>query len=297
MSPNPRSLSAFASRPLRSALLLLCTSVALPVPAYAVSVLEASRQVVVSTFIDVSGLASDSAGEGLDSPDPGDFLEAVVDGTGFGDLSVATGEALQESTIDGGTGGALRIDGAGSSGVVVDVQDPGQPSQARGRATSLLSVLFEVEAPSAYALGLSLRAELAEARAFSATASVLSTAATTFELVGAAGGTIFSFETRDDTAFDVSVLDDFALEGVLAPDVYRFELLSDADLQSFENAAGFATAGWGVSFVVVPEPSSALLVGLGLAGLAAGRRREPAAGLCRERHAERDRSRAPLSHG
>lgn len=250
----------------------------MPAAGGAVTVLESTRQVVVSSFVDVSGIASDTTGDGSESTTPGGFLEAVVEGTGLGDLSVATGEALQETFLETTPGGPLRIEGGGSSGVVVDVQDPGQPSRARARSTSLLSVLFEVEEASPFALGLSMQAELAELSSFSATASVLSGVSSSFSLIGADSGTIFSFETRDETAFDTSVLDDRAINGVLAPDVYRFELLADTDLQAFENAAGFATTAWGVAFHVVPEPSTALLVGLGLLGLA-GRSRRSAASI------------------
>ena len=256
--------------------IVIVLTLAMPAVAAAVTVLESTRQVVVSSFVDVSGITSDAAGGGFESAAPGAFLEAVVDGTGLGDLSVATGEALQDSSLDTTPGGPLRISGGGSTGVVVDVQDPGQPSQARARSTSLLSVLFEVEEASPFALGLSMQAELAELSPFSATASVLTGVSATFSLIGADSGEVFAFETRDDTAFDASVLDDWAIDGVLAPDVYRLEILADTELQAFENAAGFATTAWGVDFHVVPEPSTALLVALGLAGLAARSRRDAA---------------------
>ena len=58
------------------------------------------------------------------------------------------------------------------------------------------------------------------------------------------------------------------------PDTYLLEMSAIADLRGFENASGFGTAGYGASLTIVPEPGSVMLFGLGLMGLAVGRRCE-----------------------
>ncbi len=73
---------------------------------------EISRTTVVSTFVDVVGLGTDSRAEGEESTSLGVFNEAIVDGLGFGDLSNATGEALQDSEIRFSADGVLWVDGA-----------------------------------------------------------------------------------------------------------------------------------------------------------------------------------------
>jgi hypothetical protein len=78
----------------------------------------------------------------------------------------------------------------------------------------------------------------------------------------------------DETPGDGASLDDFTLEGVLAPDTYVLELLALSNLRGFEDATGFSIASFGVDLTVIPEPGSALGLGLGLIALALHRRRQ-----------------------
>lgn len=164
--------------------------------------------------------------------------------------------------------GALAPD----AGRALDVIDPGLPSRANGLADTALVILFEVDRPRPYALGLSLSAALDQLTLFDG-GSASALVETTARLTGTASGSVFDAGVFDELADGTQVREDYAIEGVLAPDTYLLEIVSLADLRGFENAAGFASTGFGVRFSIVPEPGTATLVGLGLGALAAGRPR------------------------
>ncbi len=75
-------------------------------------------------------------------------------------------------------------------------------------------------------------------------------------------------------AGDVAVEEARVLEGVLAPDLYVLEVGTLTSMRGFEDSIGLVQAGFGIDFLAIPEPGSALLLALGLAGLASGRRRQ-----------------------
>ena len=261
---------------LRQLSLVLCLTLSLTSTATALSADDTTRSVIVSTFINASGLFTDSDQEGSQRVGAGDFLEAAVDGTGFGDIVNATGEATQDTTVGIDRFGRLRVAGGGGAGTVFDVNDPGFPSRATASADSRLTILFTVEVPRPFVVSTALQAELSEANLFEPTGSILSDVRAFARLDGFASGVVFAREVSDDTAGDGASLDDFTLEGILAPDTYALELLALSNLRGFEDATGFSVASFGVDLTVIPEPGSALAIGLGLIALALHRRGEEA---------------------
>lgn len=225
---------------------------------------ELSRVVLVSNFIDVSGVRTDERSEGSEFLSEGPFLEAVVDGVGFGDVANATGEALQDSNVDPLPGGGFRIEGSGSAGGVIDVNDPGFASRAVSTADSSLSIVFSVDRASPFALSVSLQAEILEASVFSSPASLATEAVAFARLVGAGGAVLFESAVSDLTAGDGADLRNESLVGVLEPGSYLFEIAAGNELRGFSDVAALSVAGFGLDFRVVPEPGAALLLGLGL---------------------------------
>ncbi|MFK7896808.1 MAG: PEP-CTERM sorting domain-containing protein [Myxococcota bacterium] len=271
--PRSARFSALLVMPLRcirvwGLALGLAASVLVPGSGFAATLLESSRSVLVSTFLNVDGSAPDNDQRGFQSTAPGFFLEAAVGGVRFGDFAVANAEATQESTLAVLGGGGLSLSAGGAAGVSFDVADEGFPSRAEGLAESRFFMIFEVEQPSAFALGLSLSADLEDLLLFSGTPQADAELVATLQLTGLRSGLIVEREVRDEVDDLDSFFDEYALEGVLAPDTYSLEIAATADLRGFENASGFGTSGYGVSFTVVPEPGTALLLGLGLVGLA-----------------------------
>ena len=77
----------------------------------------------------------------------------------------------------------------------------------------------------------------------------------------------FAASVQSESGGGIPVLDDLTISSVLVPDIYLFEMLARTSLSGVENAAGFANAGFGYDFVVVPEPGTAALLAVGLLGL------------------------------
>lgn len=242
-------------------------------PARSATIDEVSRVVLVSNFIDVSGVRTDDRSEGREVVAVGPFLEAAVDGVGFGDVANATGEALQDSNVEPLAGGGFRIEGSGSAGGVIDVNDPGFVSRAVSTADSSLSIAFSVDRASPFVLSVSLQAEILESSMFSSPSSLATEALAFARLVGAGGTVLFESMVSGMTAEDGADLRNESLEGVLEPGSYLFEIAAGSELRGFSDVAALSVAGFGLDFRVVPEPGTGLLLGLGLLLLpGAGRR-------------------------
>lgn len=240
--------------------------------ASATNILNIDRFVRVSTTVNAAGFAGDDRADIIQSDAPGLFDESVVDGVGIGDIVQATGEATQESIISSLANG-LTIEAGGATGVVVDANDLGEPSFARATAESSLSITFAVEAPSPYALSFSLLADLAELNVFSISADTNSDVFARALLTAGGGETVFDTLAFDPSADDQPETGELTLDGLLLPGVYRLDISSTAFLKATEDASGFATSGYGLSLIIVPEPGTFLLAGLGLIGLALYARR------------------------
>ena len=238
-----------------------------PAAAHALTLLQTDRSVLTSTFIDLSGVDSDGAASGFESQDAGRFIDAAVDGVGFGDLVVATGEATQDSSISIAPLASLAVDAGGAAGGLFDVQDPGFPSRATSLSTSEFGLVFEVATPRPYLLAAALSAELIELTDFSTDASSLGEALAVVQLTGESSGAVFSLSAIDGSADGLAVSASEVARGVLVPDTYVFEIVASTNLRGFEDASGFATAGYGVQFTIVPEPSVATCMALGLVWL------------------------------
>lgn len=238
---------------------------------------DVSRFVLVSTFVDASGVSTGLRAEGEQSDVTGVFNEAVVDGVGFGDFSNATGEAVQDSEVRISALGELWVDGGGAAGAVFDVNDPGFSSRAQVTADSRLSILFTLDETSPFTFAFSLSAGLAELSLFAPTGGVQSDVTAYARLLGATSGVLFEFDVSDVTVGDGGLAQNFSMSGVLEPDAYLLDVYALTELRGFEDASGFASSGFGVSFHVVPEPGVSLLLGLGLLGLSRWNR--PAANI------------------
>lgn len=242
--------------------------------ARAVTLLEADRFVLTTSFIDSYQIFSDEDADGVASSEAGLFLEAAVGGVGLGDLVNARGEATQESEIIVSSGG-FRIEAGGGAGGFFDVAEPGFPSRAWSHSDTQLSIIFSVDTPSAYVLGASLFAELVQLEQFSGSGPLEAEVFASARLFGLASGILYEREARDPSAADDAVTNAFTQTGVLAPDTYLLEIYASSFLRGFEDAVGLGSASFGVSFTVVPEPGTAVLIGLGLVGLTGRRGWEP----------------------
>lgn len=264
---------------LRQLPIVLCLTLLMTSTATALSADDTTRSVIVSTFIDASGLFIDTDQEGSQRVGPGSFLEAAVDGTGLADIVNATGEATQDTSVEIDRFGRLRVGGGGGGGAgsVFDVNDPGFPSRAVSSADSRLTILFTLDVARPFVVSTSLSAELSEANLFEPSGSILTDVRAFARLDGLASSVVFAREVEDATAGDGARLDDFTLEGILAPDTYVLELLALSNLRGFEDATGFSVAGFGIDLTVIPEPGSALTIGLGLMALALRRERSQSA--------------------
>ena len=58
---------------------------------------------------------------------------------------------------------------------------------------------------------------------------------------------------------------------MLAPDTYTLRVGASSMTDGTDDSFASGIAGWGVSFTVIPEPATALLIGLGLGVLGAQR--------------------------
>ena len=238
---------------------------ALASPVGAATIVDSTRFVLASTFSAVppSFLDDDSAGQSQNAL--GRWIDAAVASAGLTDISNANAEALQDTTV-ANAGGVARVSGSASVGASFDVFDPGFPSRAVGNGETGLSVILTVDEASDYRLGLALRADLDQLDVFASPRPVDTRVLVTALLVGASTGVVFERRLVDDLANMETESDTLSLFGTLAPDTYLLELAARVELQGFEDSVGFATAGFGVDFVVVPEPGPG---GLTLAGLMA----------------------------
>jgi len=66
---------------------------------------------------------------------------------------------------------------------------------------------------------------------------------------------------RNSFADDEAATDSFTRSGILAPDTYVLEIVASTFLRGIEDAAGLGSASFGVSFAVIPEPGTAILIG------------------------------------
>jgi hypothetical protein len=246
----------------------------LPSGVEAAMLLEVERVVLGSSFVDAAVVYSGSDQVGFGSAESGGFLEAAVGGARYIDVINVITEATQDSDVAIFAGGGLRVAGSGAVGVGFDVDDPGYPSRAQGSADSTLSILFEVTSPSAFSLAVSLSAELAQLSIFSGGGPVESDLSAYARLLGLTTGTVLEVSVEDDVVDDIVATEARLISGILLPDTYLFEIGATTYLRGFEDAAGLATAGFGLDFHIVPEPGTGMLVGLGLALLARTRARE-----------------------
>lgn len=255
-----RSLLAFGS--------VVLTIVASAFPAGSAQILDLDRRVISSSFVDAYQVLSKDDAVGFRSSAPGDFLEAAVGGAGVGDLTNVFAEAVQETDVLFGSGDGFRIEGSGSSGVGFDVNDEGYPSRAQGSADTSLVLTFEVTTPLDFAISIALSAELVQLEIKSGQGPVDGTVGAFARLYGLSTGFLLDFSVEDDAADGLPVEETRTLSGILLPGTYSLEVGSSTSLRGFEDSVGLAQAGFGIDFLAVPEPSAALLVGLGLAFLA-----------------------------
>ncbi|MFO0687834.1 MAG: PEP-CTERM sorting domain-containing protein [Myxococcota bacterium] len=235
-------------------------------PTLGAQIVDLDRRVVSSSLVDAYQSLSKDDAVGFRSSAPGTFLQAAVGGTGVGDLTNVNAESVQETEVRFGPGEGFLIRGSGSAGVGFDVNDPGYPSRAQGSADSSLTITFEVTSPIAFTLGIALSAELPQLEVLSGEGPVDGLVAAFARLYGPTGF-LLDFSIEDDDVDGLPVEETRTLSGILVPGIYGFEVGTSTSLRGFENSVGLGQAGFGLDFLAVPEPTSALLLGLGLAFL------------------------------
>lgn len=234
-------------------------------PAGAAQILEIDRRVISSSFVDAYQVLSQDDAVGFRSTAQGVFLEAAVGGTGVGDYTNVFAEAVQETDVRFGSGDGFLIRGSGSAGVGFDVNDEGNPSRAQGSADSTLVIIFEVTTPLDFAVSIALSAELVQLEIKSGQGPVDGGVGAFARLTGLSSGFLLDFSVEDVEADGLPVEETRTLAGLLLPGTYSLEVGGSSSLRGFEDSVGLGQAGFGIDLLAVPEPSAALLVGLGLA--------------------------------
>ncbi|MDJ0787687.1 MAG: hypothetical protein QNK05_12830 [Myxococcota bacterium] len=238
-----------------------CCWTAAAMPAAALSLVELERSVAVATFVDADGLTSDQDSDGESTDQPGSFIEAAASSRGFGDITNAIAEAVQDSSVVLADDG-LSADGGGSVQVGVDVMDPGFPSRALGTAETVTRIVFDVTETSRFVLGTALLADLSNLTIFSGSGPVSADVFASARLEGAVSGVVFSLEAIDSAADGAEVSRALDRSGSLQPDSYELVLEARVELLGVEDVAGSGEAGFGFAFQVVPEPDAPLLLAL-----------------------------------
>jgi len=261
-----RVLSSAAVLETHAVFTLLFVALLTPSGAFAAEILRVERWLQVSTFADSRGLMTDSSNEQAGSAAIGLFSEEVVDGVGLGDLVTATGEVMQHSTVSA-VDGVMRVEGSGSAGGGVSVMDPGFASRGRVDVRNLLVVDFEVSQASPFTLNISMLADAVETSRGTGLSRVTNSPRVIAWLANSSSGLLFQWRIYDHTPGNGAARLDDVVSGLLGVDTYTLSIFTGGDFQGREEAEALGLASFDVRLLVVPEPSTALLLGLGLVGL------------------------------
>jgi hypothetical protein len=252
-----------------------CAAAALPLllllgnsgAAFAQSLDAQARTTTAGAFYFVEGISSDTAFDGKVAPGFGLFNEATAVTTGVAGVSVGVGESVQTTDIQL-SDGVLTTSGSGSAGAAFDVNGPGFSSSASGSGQTTFDLLFTIDEPTHYGIGVALQAELIELSRLVGGVSATGSASASFELRGENLGTIFALAILDDDADGLLLTDSLTTSGVLGPDTYQISLSASTQLDGVANALGEAVAGFGFDLTIAPEPLAPALAASALAVLA-----------------------------
>ena len=234
------------------------TSLLIAHDASALSLDSQSRVVFVDADVDIVGIGSDSGSDSDSAPGIGPFVSSISTSASVGTADFGIGVANQDSNLIV-MPGSIWGDGGGAAFADFDVYDPGfTDSFVSGFGGSGYTIDFTVLSNTPFTLTYSLFASL---DTFGRNATLIPEAL--WSLEGASQGIIDSDQVLDFSADDnfVSVLD--SRSGFLVPDSYTFTIGALADGGADED--GFASGSAIYAFELhVPEPSTGLMLGLGL---------------------------------
>jgi hypothetical protein len=255
------SRSSFDSRALPPLLIsavtaFLCVVVGVPVSADLIVPLSQTRSIFAEAQVtDFSTGATDLDSNSLSASDFGLF-DATVSATASVPIVEATGSASQTSRFTTGSigPGSEGISGVGSASAASNPL--GGIFEDRGQGESLVDVSFSVTQHVTYQLIANLMTREQGPAGLQNVGSFTLRGGPSDEII------VDLFVIADGDAFRI-------LSGSLQPGTYSLR------------ARAFADSGFGIGtftnfdfeFNVIPEPSTAVLLALGLVGLAAGRRR------------------------
>ena len=225
--------------------------------ASAVSFDSQSRTLDARADVVLVGFAPDSDSDFDSAPGIGPY-SAQVSALASVSAEFAIATADQDTSLMV-MAGSIWGDGAGAAAASFDLFDPGSPSEAGASSASVYSVTFTVPNSTFFTLTYGLSASL---DTFGGVANLLPEALWLLE--GANQGPIDSDFAEDLLADGNGVsVSDFR-SGLLAPDTYTFSIGAFAS-DGIAAQEGFASGGSDYSFELhVPEPSTGLLLGLGL---------------------------------
>jgi hypothetical protein len=246
-----------------TALLLLSA----PLSAPALTLVSQDRVVQAYASLSPSMGAPTVDSETLASPDFGPFDETAQAGVGF---VGATGR--QSSTITPLSGMQLQVDATGSSSASAFAMGPSS-GFGTASASSNFEIVFEVDAEMPYDLWVHVSGSTLTDPF---PASPYRDWSARVELLDGGGGVLAELarsSASGDPAGQVDVTEAFS--GFLAPGTYTLRATTAGHASGDQYNPDFALAqsSFSLGFSIVPEPSAALLLGLGLAALARTRRR------------------------